>query len=65
MHSAEERFNTAAGRLGRANSIHPADTVDLSTETVNLLTAKQQFETSLQTVRAADEVTKSTLDLFA
>jgi hypothetical protein len=62
---AEARFQKAAARISDAATGGPVDAVDLSTETVNLLTAKDQFLTDLKTTQAGQEMDRQTLDILA
>jgi flagellar hook protein FlgE len=43
----------------------PGDTVDLSTEMVNLMAARQQFSTSVRVAHVGDEMQKSLLNMMA
>ena len=49
-------------RHDRPFKIEPADNVDLTTETVNLLLNKRQFEANLNALRAQDEALGHLLD---
>ena len=66
---AEAQLETAAARIASAGALSPdganADTVDISTEIVALLSAKNQFSLNLTTLKLADEVQKNTIDLLA
>ena len=68
MHDAESRLNVTASRIARepfANSQQaPQDTVDLSSEMVNLLQERGQFETNTKVVHTQDEMLQSTLNLI-
>jgi hypothetical protein len=66
---AEQRVEKAAGQLGRMTDApspdKPTDAVDLSTATVGLLAARQDYSTQLEVLRTADELERQTLDLLA
>jgi flagellar hook-associated protein FlgK len=63
LQSAESQFNTAASRIAQwpqtqtAPTTAPAgDTVDLSTEAVNLLQAKNDFDVNTKVIKIADQM---------
>ena len=58
MQRAETSFNRAAARIAQ-----PID--NLSSEVVDLMQSKNDFEANLKVAGVADEMTKSTLDLLA
>ena len=58
MQRAETGFNRAAARIAQ-----PID--NLSSEVVDLMQSKNDFEANLKVAGVADEMTKSTLDLLA
>ncbi len=66
---AQAQLETAATRIASAGALSPdganADTVDISTEIVALLSAKNQVSLNLATLKLADEVQKNTIDLLA
>ncbi|PWU01360.1 MAG: hypothetical protein C5B51_22875 [Terriglobia bacterium] len=68
LSQAESAVESAAARLSRAG-LSPdgssGDTVDLATEIVDLMTAKQQFQANLKSLETANEMTKHTLDILA
>jgi len=66
MQDAESRLDTTASHIARipfANSAQ--DTVDLSSEMVNLLEARTNFEANTKVVHVANEVQQSTLSILA
>lgn len=63
LEAAQQNVQTAAKRL--ASPEQSGDTVDLSTEMVALLDAKNQFAANAKVVKTAQEMEKRTLDLFA
>ena len=63
-----EESATRVARMGPAKSEEgssPVDTVDLSTEMVVQLEAKNQFSSNLAAVKTADETLKTAIDLLA
>lgn len=62
LEAAQQTLETAAKRLSSPDQ--PADVVDLSTEMVALLNAKQQFAANAQVVRTGAEMQKHSIDLF-
>jgi flagellar hook protein FlgE len=69
MQRADTQFTRSAGQIARAGAqatdSSTTDTVDLSTATVTLLQARNDFADNLQTAHTADEMTQATLDLLA
>jgi flagellar hook protein FlgE len=63
--AAQSQFNKAASSIA-ANSAGagPADTVDLSSSAVALLSAKETYGANLATVKVADEMSQQTIDLI-
>jgi len=63
---AAASLDQTAQRLSKMSSVAaaPTDTVDLTSEMVNLLTAKREFETNLKLLQAAGEMTRHTLDIL-
>ena len=58
---AATKLDKVAARI--ANS--PAsDTVDLSKEAVNLIQARNEFETGIKVAQTGDEMTRATLEIF-
>ena len=64
LRDAQNRLEYSSERIS-ASSADAPDTVDLSTEMVNLLAAKTQFEANARAFHAADEIERKLLDLFA
>ena len=67
LDQAEIQLEKAATRVASAGSLDAtgSDTVDLSSEMVALLSAKNQFSVNLQTLKIADEVPSNVIDLMA
>jgi pyruvate/2-oxoglutarate dehydrogenase complex dihydrolipoamide dehydrogenase (E3) component len=70
MMVAQNSFDSAAQRFAGAStqftrSTQPPDSVDLSTEAVTLLAARNQFEASAKVFQAGDKMQKKLLDLMA
>lgn len=63
MERASSEVNKVATKVAALGA--PGDTVDLSTETVNLLQARNDFEANAKVVSAEDRMTKSLLDIVA
>ncbi len=63
MERASSEVNKVATKVAALGT--PGDTVDLSTETVNLLQAKNDFAANAKVVSAEDRMTKSVLDIVA
>ena len=64
LHGAEAGFDRTAARFSRVETLSqesPVDRVDLSTEAVNLLAAKSEYEVNVKSLQAGDEMTKSLL----
>ena len=63
--AAESQFNKAASGLAAYSSgAGPADTVNLSSSAVALLSAKEAYGANLATVKVADEMSQQTIDLM-
>ena len=66
---AETQLEAAATRIASFGATSPdgdcLDTVDLSTEMVALLSAKEQASANLQTLRTAGEISKNLIDVLA
>ena len=68
LNAAETQLDQTASRISRAGGTESGaapDSVDLSTDMVNLLTAKQQFAANLKSIGAGNEIDKHTLDILA
>jgi flagellar hook protein FlgE len=59
MQTATQRFAAAAGRIARA------DSSDMPTDVVDLLTAKRDFEANLLVLRVETEMMDRLLDMKA
>jgi flagellar hook protein FlgE len=67
LNAAETQLDQTASRISRAGSTENAaapDSVDLSTEMVNLLTAKVQFAANLKSIEVGNQMEKHTLDIL-
>ncbi len=66
MEAATRQLEGAAVRLSRAGLTDPdqPDTVDLSEEVVQLLSARTAFQANAKVARLADEIDRSTVDLL-
>jgi hypothetical protein len=66
---AQARFEQSARSVTAATApptdSATADTVDLTTASVNLLAAKQDFAVNLKVLQTADRLDRSTLDILA
>jgi flagellar hook protein FlgE len=67
LDGAQGRFESAASKLSSATLPVSAtgDTTDLSQSTVDLLSAKNDFEGNLKVVQVADEMERTTIDMLA
>lgn len=68
MHQAETQLDQTAGRIARlpfSPATPQTDTVDLSTDMVNLLEARNNFAANTKVVHVADEIQKSTISILA
>jgi flagellar hook protein FlgE len=68
MQQAADRFQASAERIARMPSsatTPPEDTLDLSTEMINLLESRNQFAANVKTAKVGDDMTKAMLDLLA
>jgi hypothetical protein len=63
---AESQINTSAARIARAftPSSSGGDTVDLSTETVNLLQNRRVAEANISAFHSIDDVQKRLIDIL-
>jgi hypothetical protein len=64
---AQASFDRAAGRIAQPISLapeNPQDQVSLSDAMVALMTARNDYEANLRTVRTADKMQKTLLDLL-
>ena len=73
MMIAQSSFDRTAQRIADSSTqstqpnrfTQPQDSVDLSTEAVTLLAAKNQFQASAQVFQAGDKMQKKLLDIMA
>ena len=60
LQRASQRFEASAERIANPNS-----GADLTTEAVNVLSAKLNFEASTKVIKVANEMAKNTIDILA
>jgi hypothetical protein len=69
LDQASAQLESAASAIASFQSSNPAganqDTVDLSAAVVAFLSAKNLYSANLATVKAADEIVKTSIDLIA
>jgi flagellar hook protein FlgE len=65
MRSAAGSLEKSAGKIAKAADPASADAIDLSSEMVALLDARNQFRTNARVIQTADEMQKTTLNLLA
>ena len=69
LQQAEVQLNAAAAKIASAGSSSPdganLDVVDLSAEMVALMSAQSAFEVNLATLKTANEIQKTLVDLTA
>ena len=69
LDQAQVQLQNAATRLAGAGADSPdgagLDTVDLSTEIVALMSAKNQFSANLSTLKTANQIQKNAIDVMA
>ena len=69
LEQANTQLDNAAARLASAAALSPdgsnVDVVDISAEMVALLAAKNQFSVAAATMKVANEVQKSVVDITA
>lgn len=59
-----EKTATRVAQFSMALSGEPQDYVDLSTEAVALLEARNAYKANLKSIETADDLTKATLDIL-
>ena len=59
---SEAQFNQAARTIARAPLAQGADTVDLSTAAVALLTARNNFEANTQIIKLSDRLEQTLIN---
>ena len=66
LNAAESKLDQAAKRLSQIGTVDnvPADTVDLASGIVDLVTAKLQFEANLKSLETGNEMAKHTIDIL-
>ena len=64
---ALERVNHAAEGVAKASrpTIEAADQLDMSTEAVHLLVAKNGYDAAIELAKTSDEISRQTIDLLA
>lgn len=68
LSAAETKLDQTASRISHAgigNAGAAPDSVDLSTEMVNLMMAQTEYEANLKSLQTGNEMTKHTLDILA
>lgn len=65
LHQADMQLEQAAARIATAGAASDGnvDVVDLSAELVALMTAKMLFDANLATIKTADQMQKSLIDI--
>ena len=64
MQNAQSKLEKTAERIAGASAATP-DSVDLSTEMVGMLAARNQFQVNARVFQTADEMQKKLLDILA
>jgi flagellar hook protein FlgE len=64
MKDAQSKFEKTAERIAAA-STPPTDSVDLSTDMVAMLVARDQYQTNARLVHTADDMQKKLLNILA
>ena len=65
MQRAESLLDQTASNIAALPaSASPGDTVDLSTEMVSLLTARNNFDANTKALTVEDQIAQSTIDLI-
>jgi flagellar hook protein FlgE len=64
MQNAQSKFDKTAQRISGA-STQASDSTDLSTDMVDMLAARNQFQTNARVFQTADEMQKRLLDIMA
>jgi len=66
LNAAESKLDRTAERISKTGTVqNGADSVDLASEMVNLMTAKEEYAANLKSLKAGDEMVKHTIDLLA
>jgi flagellar hook protein FlgE len=64
LERAQSSLEHVAGRLAKATSAAPDDSVDLSTEMVKLLQARNAFQSNVRAIETEDQMQKSAVNLL-
>jgi flagellar hook protein FlgE len=65
LQQAEGELNQAASGVVQAGMGSSGDVVDLSTEMTNQMSAQNQFEANLATLKTADQIEQSLINITA
>jgi Flp pilus assembly protein TadD len=65
MQNAETSFDSAARRISQAPAPQPQDTASLSDNAVALAQSGNGFEANAKLAHAADQLTRTTLNMLA
>ena len=64
MQNAQSKFEKAAERIAGA-STQPTDSVDLSTDMVEMLAARNQYQSNARVIQTSDDMQKKLLNILA
>jgi flagellar hook-associated protein FlgK len=64
MQTAMDRVNLAARQIAQSADPNAGDTVDLSTEAVALLEARNAFTANVKVAKTVDEMNRSLIDML-
>jgi flagellar basal body rod protein FlgG len=64
MQDAQSKFEKAADRIAGA-STQPTDSVDLSTDMVEMLAARNQYQSNARVIQTSDDMQKKLLNILA
>jgi flagellar basal body rod protein FlgG len=64
MQGAQTKFEKAAERIAGA-STQPTDSVDLSTDMVEMLAARNQYQSNARIIQTSDDMQKKLLNILA
>jgi flagellar hook protein FlgE len=66
LNAAEVKLDQTAKRLSQIGTVDsvPADSVDLASQIVNLVTAKLEFEANLKSLETGNQMVKHTIDIL-
>ena len=68
LNAAETKLDKTASRISQAGAAGiggVSDSVDLSTEMVNLMLSQQEYAANLKSLQTGNEMVKHTLDILA